>query len=150
MKRCKVCRKKPGFEKRVNCEGILFCSDDCYEAYDGSPNDNDHPYIDDYDAIRFEYIEWMKDYENQLYNYWLYSHPKKEELVENINDLIDEFYDYYRLEGADGTFSMEIYNYLLAFEDLKDLIINWEVNEKELKKRRGALERKRNEALLHD
>jgi hypothetical protein len=146
MKRCKICRKKSKIKRRVNCEGMLFCSDDCYEEYDNSSNDNDHPYIDDYDAIRFEYIEWMKDYKDELYNYWLFGSPKKEDLVENINELIDEFYDYYRLEGTDGIFSEEIYNYLLAFEELKVLIISWEVNQKELNKRRRDLNRKRKEA----
>lgn len=136
MKRCNVCRRKTGIEKRVNCEGILFCSDDCYEEYDGSPNDNAHPYIDDYDAIRFEYVEWMKSYEDDLYKYWSNREPQKEEMVENINELIDEFYDYYRLEGTDGVFSEEIYNYLLAFEELKKAIINWEANERALKRLR--------------
>ena len=60
MKRCKVCRKKPSLERRVNSEGVVLCSDDCYDDFDGEHNDNDHPYIDDYDAVRFEYIEWMK------------------------------------------------------------------------------------------
>lgn len=150
MKRCKVCRKKPRIEKKVNCEGVLFCSNDCYEEYDDSPNDIDHPYIDDYDAVRFEYIQWMKNCENKLYGYWLYGYPSKEHLIENINDFMDEFYDYYRLEGTDGIFSSEIYNYLLAFEDLKVFIENWEVDGKELEKRRRALYRKRKEALQND
>ncbi|MCD8510035.1 MAG: hypothetical protein LRY73_09315 [Bacillus sp. (in: Bacteria)] len=54
VKRCKVCRKKPRLERRVNNEGVVFCSDDCYEKFENSPNDMDHPYIDDYDAVRFE------------------------------------------------------------------------------------------------
>jgi hypothetical protein len=75
MKRCAVCKKKPKLDRSVNCEGIIFCSDDCYEAYENSPNDNDHPYIDDYDYIRFEYSEWMKEYEKELYKYCLYGSP---------------------------------------------------------------------------
>ena len=67
MKRCKVCRKKPRIERRVNNEGIVFCSDECYEEFDDSPNDNDHPYIDDYEGLRFEYIYLMCDYEGKLY-----------------------------------------------------------------------------------
>ncbi|WP_342513512.1 hypothetical protein MKY34_01585 [Sporosarcina sp. FSL K6-1522] len=145
MKRCKVCRRKPGIERRVNSEGILFCSDDCYEAYEDSSNDYDHPYMDDYEAVRFEYIEWMKNYEDDLYGYWLFGGPRKEELVENLDSLVYEFHEYDRLEGSDGIFSEEIYQYLLAFEDLKDVIINWEVNERELKKRRRELKRKREE-----
>ncbi|KXH80645.1 hypothetical protein [Sporosarcina sp. HYO08] len=125
MKRCKNCKRKPGFEKRVNCEGVLFCSDDCYEEYEGSSNDYDHPYIDDYEAIRFEYIEWMKHYENDLYEGRLEGICKKQVITESIDFLIDEFYDYDRLEGADGVFSAEIYHHLLAFEDLKSKVIHW-------------------------
>lgn len=140
----------PRIERRVNCEGVLFCSDDCYEEYSESPNDNNHPYIDDYDAIRFEYIEWMKNYEDDLYKCWLYGTPKKEDLVESIDDLFEEFYDYYRLEGSDGVLSEEIYHYLLEFEELRVLIMNCEVDEKELKKRRKILERKKREAAVND
>lgn len=136
VKRCKVCSKKPRLEKRVNNEGVVFCSDDCYEEYEDSPNDFDHPYIDDYEAIRFEYIEWMKDYENQLYSYWLNGQPKKGELEETIDEIIDDYYDYYRLEGSDGVFSEEIYHYLLAFKELQKIIKGWEPNERELSKRR--------------
>ncbi len=150
MKRCKICRKKPRIERRVNSKGILFCSDDCYEEYDDLPDDMYHPYIDDYEAVRFEYIEWMKGYEDDLYKYWLYGFPRKKNLIERIDDLIDEFYDYYRLEGADGIFSEEIYKYLLAFGELKGVIADWEVDERELKKRRKELERKRREALLDE
>lgn len=127
LKRCKVCRKKPRLAKRVNCEGIVFCSDECYEEYEDSPNDFNHPYIDDYDAVRFEYIEWMKSYENDLYRYGT---SKKEELIEGIESVIQEFYDYIQLAGSDGIFSMEIYQYLLALEDLKDVILKWEPSNK--------------------
>ncbi|WP_066173615.1 hypothetical protein [Bacillus marinisedimentorum] len=150
MKRCKICRKKPRIERRVNSKGVLFCSDDCYEEYEDLHDDMDHPYIDDYEAVRFEYIEWMKRYEDDLYKYWLYGFPRKKDLIEKIDDLIDEFYDYYRLEGADGVFSEEIYNYLLAIEELKEVIAEWEADAKELKKRRKELERKRREALLDE
>lgn len=37
--------------------------------------------------IRYEYVEWMKNYEDDLYKYWLYSALQKEEMVENTNDL---------------------------------------------------------------
>ena len=107
MKRCKVCRNKPRLERRVNCEGIVFCSDDCYEGFDGSDNDFGHPYIDHYDAIRFEYIEWMKNYEKDLHkNIFQFGNPKKQEIIENIESVLEESADYYALEGNDGIFSV--------------------------------------------
>ena len=123
MNRCKVCRKKPKLERRVNCEGIVFCSDECHENYEHSPNDDSHPYIDDYHAVRFEYIEWMRSYEADLYKY---GPSKKEDLVEGIESVIEEFADYIRLAGSDGVFSKEIYQYLLGLEELIDIINNWE------------------------
>lgn len=144
MKRCKVCRKNPRIERRVNCEGVVFCSDDCYEEFSNSPNDNDHPYIDDYDALRFEYIEFMKNYERDLYNSWFCGSPKKADLLESIQSVIDEFYDYYRLEGSDGIFSEEMYKYLLELEKLHSLIVNWQPEEEEIKRLKKALDKKRN------
>lgn len=59
MKRCKVCRKKPKLERKMNCEGIVFCSDECYDLFDDSPNDFKHPYIEDYEAARRIYGDWL-------------------------------------------------------------------------------------------
>ncbi|MCP8615940.1 hypothetical protein [Salirhabdus salicampi] len=145
MKRCKVCRKKPRLERRVNNEGVLFCSDDCYDDYDHSPNDMDHPYIDDYEAIRFVYIDWMENYEDDLYKEWLYGTPRKEELMEQLDEFLGEFMDYYGLEGRDGVFSAEIYHYVMELEQLKVVMKNWKADEKVLNKRRKAMyeERKR-------
>ncbi|MDM5326357.1 hypothetical protein [Neobacillus sp. CF12] len=117
MERCKVCRKKPKLTRRVNCEGVVFCSDECYEGYEDSPNDHDHPYIDDYDAVRFEYIEWMKSYDS-----FLIGEQTKENLLEGIESVLEDFADYYLLEGSDGVFLREIYHYLLSLEELVLLI----------------------------
>ncbi|MDG4658340.1 hypothetical protein P6P90_15885 [Ectobacillus antri] len=126
MKMCKVCRKKPRLGRRVNNEGILFCSDDCYEAFEDSPNDMDHPYIDDYDAVRFEYMEWTGRYEQKLMSAAGRNlQAVKEELVEGIESVIEEFRDYVSLEGTDGVFSAEIYEYLQELENLTVVIERW-------------------------
>lgn len=125
MEKCILCGKVPGLEKRVNNEGLIFCSDSCYEEHDNSPNDIDHPYIDDYDMIRLEYIWWMENYENELDNGIETGEPEKDELLEVLDDLLLEFHDYYQLEGEDGSFSREIYRYLLELEDLRNKIEKW-------------------------
>ena len=140
MERCKVCRKKPRIERRVNNEGIVFCSDECYEEFEDSPNDHDHPYIDDYEALRFEYIHLMHNYEGNLYEACIKDQVRsiKVELLELIDSLMSEFSQYYGLEGLDGVFSKELYHYLLDLEELYSVIENWEPDKRELKKYQKA------------
>lgn len=138
MKRCKVCRKKPRLERRVNEEGIVFCSDDCYEEFEQSDNDYSHPYIDDYEAVRYEYMEWMKSYEDELYCSYLTGNPSRNDLLEGIESVLAEFDDYYRLGGSDGVFSNEIYHFLISLEELYELIEKWSPDKKELKRRRKS------------
>ncbi|GKW45883.1 hypothetical protein [Planococcus sp. NCCP-2050] len=129
MKRCKVCRKKPKLERRMNCEGIVFCSDECYDLFDDSPNDFKHPYIEDYEAARRIYGDWAAHYEEDLYtNYWRSGSLKKEEMIQDIQESTDLFDTFYALAGSDGVFSKEIYHYLLAFEELQETITSWEMN----------------------
>lgn len=130
MKYCKNCRKKPKLERRVNCEGVVFCSDDCYEEYGNSPNDNDHPYINDYDLLRLEYIEYMKNYKIDIYKSEFYRYPKREDYVEDLAYYLESYLEYYLLEGMDGVFSAEIYNYLIELEDLKEVYMTYEVDSK--------------------
>lgn len=124
--RCIVCGNVIGLEKRVNIAGEVFCSDRCYEKHNHAVDDFSHPYIDDYDMIRLEYIWWMENFENELYRGYETGEPEKEELLEDLDVLFDEFYDYYRLEGEDGIFSQEIYRYLLELEGLRKTIEKWE------------------------
>lgn len=141
MKRCKVCRKKPRLYRRVNTEGILFCSDTCYDHYGEHPIDDiEHPYIDDYEEIRGTYIRWMEQYENWLYGYWLYGTPSKQKVLEDLEEYLWGFMDFRGLEGQDGVLSFEIYQYLIEFDELYDLILKWEPNGWELKRRRNENE----------
>ncbi|MGD6818762.1 hypothetical protein ACQCVE_17065 [Metabacillus sp. 113a] len=130
MKKCKMCKREPGMARRINNEGLWFCSDDCYEEFDQSPNDHDHPYIDDYESVRFEYLGWMNGWERDLYKGYWSGTPRKADLLESIDEMIGEFWDYCGLEGSDGCFSSEIYRYLLELEDLKGSIAAWKPDEK--------------------
>lgn len=64
---CRFCTKPVGEEYRINLYGEYFCDDDCYKEYYGQEieeivqleADRDHPYIDDYLAIRADYIYWL-------------------------------------------------------------------------------------------
>ncbi|GLI84665.1 hypothetical protein ANABIO32_23760 [Rossellomorea marisflavi] len=113
MTKCIECKKKIGLYLRVNNEGIPFCSDECYEGVDNSPDDRDHPYIDDYDAIRWEYIACTNQYDSEA------GEEEIEALQERIESALDEFWEYTALEGGDGVFSREIYRYY--WQELEEL-----------------------------
>lgn len=139
MKRCKICRKKPRVYRRVNTQGILFCSDSCYDLYGeqvGHPVDDiEHPYIDDYEEIRGTYIRWKEQYEDRLYGCWLHGAPSKQQLLEDLDKYLWDLMDYRGLEGHDGVLSFEIYQYLQEFDDLYNQILKWEPNARELNRR---------------
>ncbi|MCD7035347.1 hypothetical protein LRR81_13970 [Metabacillus sp. GX 13764] len=79
-------------------------------------------FIYDYEVIRYEYSHWVHNGKDELLEY---ESAKKKELVEGIESVLDEYDEYARLAGSDGVFSYEIYQYLLAFEELKEEIIHW-------------------------
>jgi hypothetical protein len=70
--KCINCRSKVDYQYRMNQHGDVFCDDDCYEAFfeeNDSCGDDGHPYIDDYESIRSNYIDWVENWENDLVTY---------------------------------------------------------------------------------
>lgn len=126
MKRCKVCRKKPRLERRIDSIGNVFCSEYCFEEFEGGPDDFDHPYIDDYEAMRWIYSEWMMNYEEDLHKSIYFGYPKKTDLTDWLDEALDPFWDYYRLEGRDEIFSAEIFQYMQDLVKLQETIRSWE------------------------
>ncbi|QHA35167.1 hypothetical protein D5E69_04620 [Rossellomorea marisflavi] len=116
MTNCIVCKNEIGLYLRVNNEGISFCSDECSEGAANSPDDRDHPYIDDYDAIRWEYIACTNLYDSEA------GEEEIEALQERIESALDEFWEYTALEGGDGMFAREIYRYWQELEELGEKI----------------------------
>lgn len=108
MNRCKVCRKKPRLERRVDSTENVFCSEDYFEEIEGGADDFDQPYIDDYETMRRIYSEWMMNYEEDLHKSIYFGYPKKKDLIIWLEEALDPFFDYYCLEGQDGIFSAEI------------------------------------------
>lgn len=134
MKRCKVCRKKPRMERRVDSMGNVFCSEDCFEEFEGGPDDSDHPYIDDYESMRRIYEEWMTNYEEDLHKSIYFGYPKKSALIEWLDETLEPFSDYYQLEGQDGIFSTEIYHYMQELVKIQETIRSWEPNNRKYEK----------------
>ena len=128
---CIQCQREVDETYRVNEDGEYFCSDDCYEAV---PNDDDdHPYIDAYEDVRSNYIDWLLHWESDLEK-----DPKPLELAVEMNGKIDEvfdaYWDFYRSQGDDGVFAHEIYMYLLKFEDLQKEILQWRPSNTNIKR----------------
>jgi hypothetical protein len=129
-RKCMNCNSKVGETYRVNGDGDIFCDDDCYEVFMNEnknvPDDHNHPYIDDYAAIRFEYMEFLKfeqeimsrrNGQNLMY--------KVDETLDRIDSVQWEFFDFYVREGDDGIFAHEIYAYYEKLEKLKEKILRW-------------------------
>lgn len=134
MKMCKVCKKKPRTERRIDSEGNVFCCEECFEIFEDGPDDTTHPYIDDYEAIRFAYTVWMQNYEEDLYKSIYFGYPKKTDLLERIDDTIEPYWSYYGQGGDDRIFSAEIYNYMQQLLKLQKLIKTCEVTNKKYNK----------------
>lgn len=128
--RCKNCGFTVDAMYKVNQLGNVFCGDDCYEEFwvksDDPPDDTVHPYIDDYECIRLEYIDYLENWESDLNA----APPEKlllkiDDILDAMDTLFDEYFDYYLTEGDDGVFAHEIYSYLLKFDKLQKQIIQW-------------------------
>lgn len=67
---CKHCLQEVDERYRRNQVGDVFCDDDCYDNYyeinDIECDDYSHPYIDDYEGIRSNYLDWLENWENDL------------------------------------------------------------------------------------
>lgn len=134
MKMCKVCRKKPRVERRVDSTGNVFCSDECFEKFEDAPDDFSHPYIDDYDMLRIAYIDWMQNYEGDLHKSIYFGYPKKSDLLEWLDETMDPYWDYYGLAGSDGVFSEEIFFYIKELLGLQETIREWQLDERKYRK----------------
>ncbi|WP_423409059.1 hypothetical protein AABM38_02955 [Heyndrickxia sp. MSNUG] len=124
---CKYCHSEVQAQYRVNQRGDFFCNDDCYDEYidptEQPPDDFSHPYIDDYELMRSNYLDWLEHWESDLVHYkGAKLALKKTEMLETMDEVFEEYWDYYISEGDDGVFAKEIYFYLLKFEDLKKKI----------------------------
>lgn len=148
MKRCKVCRKKPRIDRRVDSLRNVFCSEDCFEKFVEGPDHFDHPYIDEYESMRRIYEKWMMNYEVALYKSIFFRYPKKTDLIEGLDETLDPHWDYYRLEGQDGIFSSEIYHYMQQLVKLQETIRNWKPDNRKYEKRLKTLHVKQKDTPL--
>lgn len=134
---CIHCNGEIGIVRIISADGVKFCSEDCYETHwemerglsNNAVADSEHPYYDDYRLIRLKYIDLMgSDWRKQLQD----AHDAGEiaqfiadQMIEDIDSTIIQCADYYRDEGADGSFAREIYNYLIDMEDIQREMFQW-------------------------
>jgi len=125
---CLHCNKQITERYRVNEKGDLFCDDECYEGYykeEIECTDQYHPYINDYEAIRRNYNDWLNNWEVDLIERGKNFQRSVDILVDIIDEEIEPYQDYYVKQGDDGVFSQEIYQYCLKFEELQRKILEW-------------------------
>ncbi len=128
---CKHCLQEVDERYRRNQFGDVFCDDDCYDNYyeinDIECDDCSHPYIDDYEGIRSNYLDWLENWENDLNKLSHHENLQYEvfKMLDTIDEVYDAYWDYYKTEGDDGVFAREIYLYLLKFEELQKEIVQW-------------------------
>ncbi|UCZ54947.1 hypothetical protein LGQ02_09455 [Bacillus shivajii] len=127
---CSYCDGKTNEMYKVNQLGKAFCGNDCYDEYmsecDEAPDDMNHPYIDDYELMRLNYIDWLENWEADLLAVrGIQVILKADEMLDTIDEVFEEYSDYYRAEGDDGIFAHEIYLYMLKFKELQKKIIEW-------------------------
>lgn len=129
MKTCLYCDKKTTDRYRVNEFGDMFCEDDCYEKYyeenDIKCTDRNHPYIDDYEAIRRVYFDWSDHWEDEIIERGKNFQSSVDEVIDLIVEEMEAYWDYYMKQGDDGVFAQEIYGYYTKFQHLHRKILKW-------------------------
>nr|WP_295974817.1 hypothetical protein [uncultured Bacillus sp.] len=131
--KCKHCKGKLDDIYRINGDGDRFCDDDCYEEYmaehEDAPDDSCHPYMDDYEDIRSEYIrflEWERfDLDGLYHNIDENRLDEVKKLIDTIDSIQWQYCSYYHARGDDGIFAWEIYLFYLKMEELKDRLRKW-------------------------
>ena len=91
--------------------GDVFCHDDRYNPYYESHECHDkiHPYIDDYELIRSNYLDWLENWEIDINvdpeccN--LQHHA--DDILDKIDEVYEAYGDYLYTEGDDGVFARE-------------------------------------------
>lgn len=130
-KKCTFCCKPINERYRINELGEVFCDDDCYDNYYETHEiiceDWEHPYIDDYESIRSNYLDWLDNWESEvdLDPEWNNLQHQVDKVLDRIDEVFVAYRDYYQMEGDDGVFAREIYLYLLKFEELQKKILQW-------------------------
>jgi hypothetical protein len=128
---CLRCHKKIDEQYRVNEFGEIFCGDDCYDCYYEENglvcNDWKHPYIDDYELIRSNYLDWLGNWESGLDVDPEFNNIQHhvDDLLDKLDEVYEEYWDYFKTEGNDEVFAREIYMYLLKFQQLQDKLLRW-------------------------
>lgn len=121
---CSACGSLVGLDYLCHESGALFCSEECQEEADPTPGCSVHPYEDDYMAIRYEYLETLRSWKQELE---ADSCPERrlEALCEEIDSVVQEFRSFLNDEGADGKLAHEIYRHILKLADLQSSILKW-------------------------
>jgi hypothetical protein len=122
---CRHCLKELDEKYIINPNGELYCGEECLD-YLSDINDisyDPHPYEDQYMGIRRDYIDLLENWELTLSSV-------ENNLKCKIDEIIDDYYEFFQSEGDDGIYAQEIYQYIWKLKDLQQKILAWRPNRK--------------------
>ncbi|WP_080831878.1 hypothetical protein [Cohnella massiliensis] len=131
---CIHCKKEYDEKYIIDAKGNRYCSEDCMEQY-MEANDISfppYPYEDTYLMLRNSYIELLDGWESTLNRATIDLEDAVDELMEEIDSLIEDHYDFILSEGDDGPYAWEIYQYTNKLKELQQRIFAWRPNRKTL------------------
>lgn len=128
---CVYCQEKVGKYYRVDEQYHYFCDDECYENFfqegDCFSNDHLHPYIDDYENIRSEFIYYDSEWKDRLTFAKRYL-DEVHTMIDDMDAFISDYYEFYYSDGDDGIFHYEMKRLLEEIAHLQKEIIQWRPN----------------------
>ncbi|REK71497.1 hypothetical protein [Paenibacillus paeoniae] len=124
---CIQCGKESDEKYIIDSRGTEYCSEDCMEEYHDKRDISfePHPYEDTYLLFRRAYIEHLDNWEQTLDKTPRNLEDAVDQLLEEIDELIEEHSDFIRVDGDDGPYAWEIYQYTLKLSKLQKRIFAW-------------------------
>lgn len=134
MEECTHCKKETDERSIIDPAGAVYCSEDCMEEYTEKQDlsFDPHPYEDSYLLLRQSYIELLDNWEDTLNKKTASLENAVDELMEEIDELIGDHFDFIHTEGDNGPYAWEIYQYTLKLRELQKRIFAWRPNRKKL------------------
>ena len=103
-----------------------MCTAECYEQFEEQIQTTLHLNIDDYEAIRRIYTDWLSSWQVTFQQAYPEGNTQtvSDELLDQLDADLSQF-DNYLSEGDDGVFAQEIYRYYCLLQQIRKKILQW-------------------------